>query len=81
VGQSYKGAKGTELEISIFDQGIPQNTRDLYENPFTKPHRRNFAISPLEADKDSPEGQILQGYSIRKGMEGKGKDFRGSFLR
>jgi hypothetical protein len=39
VGQSYKGAKGTELEVHIFDQGAPQNTEDLYENPFTKPNR------------------------------------------
>jgi hypothetical protein len=39
VGQSYKGAKGKELEVSIFDQGTSQNTADLYENPFTKPTR------------------------------------------
>ena len=39
VGQSYKGAKGTELEVSIFDQGTSQNTEALYENPFTKPNR------------------------------------------
>ena len=39
VGQNYKGVKGTELEVYIFDQGIPQNTEDLYENPFTKPSR------------------------------------------
>ncbi len=39
VGQSYKGPKGTELEVYIFDQGTPQNTEDLYENPFTKPNR------------------------------------------
>jgi hypothetical protein len=39
VGQSYKRAKGTELEVYIFDQGTPQNTEDLYENPFTKPNR------------------------------------------
>ena len=39
VGQSYKGAKGMELEVYIFDQGTPQNTEDLYENPFTKPNR------------------------------------------
>jgi len=39
VGQSYKGAKGTDLEVYIFDQGTPQNTEDLYENPFTKPNR------------------------------------------
>jgi hypothetical protein len=39
VGQSYKGSKGTELEVYIFDQGTAQNTKDLYENPFTKPNR------------------------------------------
>jgi hypothetical protein len=39
VGQSYKGTKGTELEVYIFDQGAPQNVEDLYENPFTKPNR------------------------------------------
>jgi hypothetical protein len=39
VGQSYKGPKGTELEVYIFNQGTPQNTKDLYENPFTKPSR------------------------------------------
>jgi hypothetical protein len=39
VGQSYKGTKGTELEVYIFDQGAPQNAEDLYENPFTKPNR------------------------------------------
>jgi hypothetical protein len=39
VGQSYKGPKGVELEIYIFNQGTPQNAEDLYENPFTKPSR------------------------------------------
>jgi hypothetical protein len=39
VGQSYKGPKGTELEVYIFDQRTPQNAEDLYENPFTKPSR------------------------------------------
>ncbi|MFH1757838.1 MAG: DUF6599 family protein [Pseudomonadota bacterium] len=39
VGQNYKGAKGTELEVYIFDQRTPQNAEDLYENPFTKPSR------------------------------------------
>jgi hypothetical protein len=39
VGQSYKGPKGTELEVYIFNQGNPQNADDLYENPFTKPSR------------------------------------------
>ena len=39
VGQSYKGPKGTELEVYIFDQGTPQNAGDLFENPFTKPNR------------------------------------------
>ena len=39
VGQSYKGTKGTELEVYIFDQGTPQNAEDLFENPYTKPNR------------------------------------------
>jgi hypothetical protein len=39
VGQSYKRSTGTDLEVYIFDQGTPQNTEDLYENPFTKPSR------------------------------------------
>jgi hypothetical protein len=39
LGQSYKGPKGTELEVCIFDQGTPQNAEDLFENPFTKPSR------------------------------------------
>ena len=39
VGQSYKGPKGKELEVYIFDQGTPQNAGDLFEDPFTKPSR------------------------------------------
>jgi hypothetical protein len=39
VAQSYRGLNGTELEVHIFDQGTPQNTENLYENPFTKPPR------------------------------------------
>jgi len=39
VGQSYKGPKGVELEVYIFNQGTPQNAQDLYEDPFTKPSR------------------------------------------
>jgi len=39
VAQSYKGDKGTELEVSIFDQGTPQNTEELYANAFAKPPR------------------------------------------
>jgi hypothetical protein len=39
VSQSYKGSKEKELEVYIFDQGTPQNTEGLYENPFTKPNR------------------------------------------
>ena len=37
VGQSYRGPKGLELEVNIFNQGTPQGAQDLYENPFTKP--------------------------------------------
>jgi hypothetical protein len=39
VTQSYKGLNGTELEVHIFDQGTPQNSENLYENPFAKPPR------------------------------------------
>jgi hypothetical protein len=39
VAQSYRGSKGTDLEVYIFDQGAPQNAEDLYKNPFTKPDR------------------------------------------
>jgi hypothetical protein len=39
VGQSYKGPKGKELEVYIFDQRTLQNAEDLYEDPFTKPSR------------------------------------------
>ncbi len=39
VVQSYENSKGTDLEVYIFDQGAPQNTADLYVNPFTKPNR------------------------------------------
>ena len=39
VGQSYKGPKGVELEVYIFDQGTPKNAQGLYENPFNKPSR------------------------------------------
>ena len=40
VGQSYRGLKGMELEVYIFDQKTSQNAEDLYENPYTKPTRR-----------------------------------------
>jgi len=39
VGQTYRGPKGVELEVHIFDQGTPQNALDLYENPFARPGR------------------------------------------
>jgi hypothetical protein len=39
AGQGYKGPKGAELEVYIFDQRTLQNAEDLYENPFTKPSR------------------------------------------
>jgi hypothetical protein len=39
VGQTYRGPKGVELEVHIFDQGTPQNALALYENPFAKPGR------------------------------------------
>jgi hypothetical protein len=37
VGQTYKGPKGLELEVYIFDQGTHQGAQDLYESPFAKP--------------------------------------------
>ena len=36
VGQSYRGPKGTELEVYIFDQGTTQNAGALFENPYVK---------------------------------------------
>ena len=39
VGQSFKGPKGAEVEVYIFDQGTAQMAEDLYENPYTKPSR------------------------------------------
>jgi hypothetical protein len=39
VGLTYKGPKGSEIEVNLFDQGTPQNARDLFENPYTKPSR------------------------------------------
>ena len=38
-GQSYRGPKGLELEVYIFDQRTRQNAEDLYENPLAKPTR------------------------------------------
>jgi hypothetical protein len=40
VGQTYEGPKGTEIEVYIFDQGTPQNARELFENPYTKPSQK-----------------------------------------
>jgi hypothetical protein len=39
VGQSYRGPKKAEAEVSIFHQGTPGNAESLYENPFAKPGR------------------------------------------
>jgi hypothetical protein len=44
--QSYRGPKGVELEVHIFNQGTPQNALDLYENPFARPGR-NQEIAAL----------------------------------
>lgn len=38
IGQIYKGPKGVELEVAIYDQGSPKNARDLYEDPLIKPN-------------------------------------------
>ena len=40
VGRDYKGPKGTELEVYIFDQGTEKNAVALFENPFTKPTQK-----------------------------------------
>ncbi len=37
AGQSYRGPKGMELEVHIFNQSTPRNAHDLYENQFAKP--------------------------------------------
>jgi len=58
VGQSYKGPKGTELEVYIFDQRTPQNAKDLYENPFTKPTR-------IKAIANLGEDFIQKGFFVR----------------
>jgi hypothetical protein len=39
VGQSYKGPNEKDLEVYIFDQGSPQNAKNLYEDPFNKSSR------------------------------------------
>ncbi len=36
-GQAYKNSKGVEVEVSIFDQGSPQNARRLYQDAFVVP--------------------------------------------
>jgi hypothetical protein len=39
VGQSYKGPKGLELEVYIFDQETYPHAQSLYEDPLAKPSR------------------------------------------
>jgi hypothetical protein len=39
VGQSYKGTRGTEMEVQIFNQGNSHNAENIFENPFAKPSR------------------------------------------
>jgi hypothetical protein len=36
-GQTYKNSKTVEVEVSIFDQGSPQNSRQLYQDPLVVP--------------------------------------------
>jgi len=36
-GQTYKNSKDVELEVSVFDQGNPQNARQLYQDPLVVP--------------------------------------------
>ena len=58
VGQNYKGPKGTELELYIFDQRTPQNAEDLYENPFNKPSRSK-TITNLGGKARIDEGPLF----------------------
>jgi hypothetical protein len=37
TGQAYKNSKAIEIEVSIFDQGNPQNARQLYQDPLIVP--------------------------------------------
>jgi hypothetical protein len=37
AGQLYKGPKGLEVEIAIYDQGSAKNAQELYQDPMTKP--------------------------------------------
>ncbi len=39
AGQSYRGPKGWELEVYIFDQETFQNAQGLYDDPYAKPSR------------------------------------------
>jgi hypothetical protein len=39
VGQSYKGPKGLELEVYIFDQETSPHAQSLYEDPLAKRSR------------------------------------------
>jgi hypothetical protein len=44
LGQSYKGPKGLELEVYIFDQQTDPHARRLYEDPSAKPvHSKEIA--------------------------------------
>jgi hypothetical protein len=36
-GQTYKNTRDVELEVSVFDQGNPQNARQLYQDPLVVP--------------------------------------------
>jgi hypothetical protein len=39
AGQSYKGPRGLELEVYIFDQETYPHAQSLYEDPLAKPSR------------------------------------------
>jgi hypothetical protein len=81
VGQSYKGPKGLELEVYIFDQRTPQNAEDLYENPFTKPSRikeianlgrkARIDMTPLSGDGVD---FVLKGFVVRVIIQDKTDD-------
>lgn len=38
IGQFYKGPRGVELEVAMYDQGTHMNARGLYEDPLIKPN-------------------------------------------
>jgi hypothetical protein len=81
AGQSYRGPKGLELEVYIFDQKTPQNAEDLYENPFTKPSQmKEIADLGEKARIDMTPlfcygvDFVLKGFVVRVIIQGKTED-------